>query len=232
MRHNEVRPLRNRSALFARLLGEFTVIVLGVLAALAADRWNQGRLDQQLAASYPARLVAELTADSLRLEAHRREADRAIARGLALLEVVQSTAPDSTGRRLYYGCSAGALPHPGGATFNEIQNTGGLRLLSTEVQQTLFDYYGFVGGIRGRIEDARRAERTPYNTAGNQSGAWMPRDRVSQLEFTERLRAYPNVEGLIQGCVAYQRGANQSLVGSWIRRLGEVLETVRAEQAG
>ena len=224
--------MSNRSALFARLLGEFTVIVLGVLAALAADRWNQGRLDQQLAASYPARLVAELTADSVRLEGHRRRADRAIASGLALLEVVQSTAPDSTARSLYYGCSAGALPHPGGATFNEIQNTGGLRLLSTEVQQTLFDYYGFVGGIRGRIEDARRAERTPYNTAGNQSGAWMPRDRVSQLEFTERLRAYPNVEGLIQGCVAYQRGANQSLVGSWIRRLGEVLETVRAEQAG
>lgn len=39
-----------------KLSTEFVVIVVGVLVALAADRWNQGRMDTAAEAEYIARL--------------------------------------------------------------------------------------------------------------------------------------------------------------------------------
>ena len=49
-----------------RLLLEFVVIVLGVLVALAADRWAQDRADRDLEAAYVQRLTNEIRGDSVR----------------------------------------------------------------------------------------------------------------------------------------------------------------------
>ena len=222
---------RSKSRVIGRLTAEFTVIVLGVLVALAADRWNQGRVERDLAADYSVRLLVELTADSVRLEERRQQAIESASSGLILLELMQSTEPDTTARQLQRACGGGRLPHPGGATFSEIQNTGSLGLLHPDVRQLLFDYYGYAEGTLGRMEAARPTLRDPINVAGAKSGAWMPREMVSLFEFTERLRAYPDIGGIVMGCVAYQRGAAAVRLGQWVRRLGEVLEVLRVSSA-
>jgi hypothetical protein len=45
-------------------MGEFVVILLGVLVALAADRWNQSRLESLTEGLYLERLADDLRADS------------------------------------------------------------------------------------------------------------------------------------------------------------------------
>lgn len=51
-----------------RLAAEFLVIVVGVLLALAADRWNQERADADAEAAYINRLIDEIRADSVQME--------------------------------------------------------------------------------------------------------------------------------------------------------------------
>ena len=51
-----------RNARYGALLLEIFVVVLGILLALAADRWNQDRLD----AVETARIVARLKSDTAR----------------------------------------------------------------------------------------------------------------------------------------------------------------------
>ena len=53
-----------------RVLGEFVLIVLGVLTALGAEEWVSNRRDAVLAEEYRTRLRAELTEDARAL--HRR----------------------------------------------------------------------------------------------------------------------------------------------------------------
>lgn len=50
----------------AKLSMELVVIILGVLVALAADRWNQTRIDRAVQDAYLARFVREIRADSVR----------------------------------------------------------------------------------------------------------------------------------------------------------------------
>lgn len=51
-----------------RWLGELTVIVVGVLVALYADRWNEARSERELAGSFIGRLEIEIRSDSLLAE--------------------------------------------------------------------------------------------------------------------------------------------------------------------
>lgn len=66
-----------RRDVVGRLAGEFTVIVLGVLVALAVDDWNQYRNDREVEAGILARMAEELVADGADLatadwDAHAR----------------------------------------------------------------------------------------------------------------------------------------------------------------
>lgn len=49
---------------FARVIGELTIIVVGVLVALAADSWYQSRSERRELAGYLDRLAVDLEADS------------------------------------------------------------------------------------------------------------------------------------------------------------------------
>jgi len=215
-----------KSERMGRLAGEFTVIVVGVLVALAADRWNQTRDAQAQAADFTDRLEAELIADSVRLEDHRQALQAQVPDGLALLDIVRGTAPDTTARSLQFACSGGTAPHKGGATFSEIQSVGSLGLLAPAIRQTLFDYYGYADGIQRRIEDIRLRDRHALRLAADRSGAWMPVDVVPRAEFTERLRDYPDIEGIVMGCIALLLG-ERAIVGQWSNRLAETLAVVR-----
>jgi hypothetical protein len=209
-----------------RFVGELSVIVLGVLLALAADRWNQGRTDRSLAEDYHTRLLAELVSDSIRLEEHRMEAREGGAACVQLYTAVREAASDSTVIRSYFGCVGSTLPHAGGGTYSELQSTGFLRLLPTSSRQALFDYYGFVEGMRGRLQARRDRERADLIEAYAKTGGNMPRDVVPLAEFLQSFRSYPNIEGIIMGCRSHQ-GAESTLVGIWITELADLISEIR-----
>ena len=225
----EYELTKQGQALVWRLVAEFTVIVLGVLVALAADRWSQSRDEDELSREYAARLVTELEADSARLEQHRAAARSRSRDGVALVEAIRGTAPDSTIMRLYFSCAGTALPHRGGATYEELRSTGLLRLMSEDVRAALFEHYGFVEGLLGRLDRVRREDRSQLATALNQSGAFMPRDVISSAEFTSRLRAVRNIDGIAMGCVAFQT-AEDVLVRPWVSRTGQLAELIRRRE--
>jgi len=213
------------------LVGEFSVIVLGVLLALAADRWNQGRTDQALAAEYHARLLTELVADSVRLEQHRVDARDAGAACVQLYAAVRGAATDSTVMRAYFGCVTGTLPHAGGGTYSELQSTGLLRLLPASSRQALFDYYGFVEGMRGRLQARRERGRADLIEAYASTGGNMPREVVAMPDFLRRFRAYPNIEELVMAATSHQ-GAESQLAEFWINELAHLIAEVRRSPPG
>ena len=54
---------KRTSRVWARMIGEFTIIVVGVLVALALDQWASSRADRVTEAEYLTALVADLEAD-------------------------------------------------------------------------------------------------------------------------------------------------------------------------
>jgi len=81
--------------LVTRLLAEFVVIVLGVLIALAADRWNQQRSDAGLEAAFIERFIAEIRADSLSAERYLSRLPETLAAQDSLLKFVNGATPPS-----------------------------------------------------------------------------------------------------------------------------------------
>jgi hypothetical protein len=212
-----------------RLFAEFLVIVVGVLAALAADRWMQARDDQDLATRYYERLLTELVADSVRLEELR---DTAFARGESARELLSSLqGADGRGAvGLYFRSTAdGTLP-TSDVTFEEMQSTGALQLLRPALRQALFDYYAFAARARAGIEDSRRLYIDPVRQAASVSGLWLSRpDQSRDQEFHDKLRQVPGIEGILAGAVTYQWGALASYIpAQWLPRLSETLALVRA----
>jgi hypothetical protein len=112
-------------------------------------------------------------------------------------------------------------------TFAELQSTGGLRLLPEGVVQLLFDYYGYVDGTFERLENVRRLDRAAIVEAANRSGVFMPDDQVSPYDFTERLRAYPEIEEVVMGCVALGASESGLVTKFWLPRLGKTLASLR-----
>jgi hypothetical protein len=210
-----------------RLVGELVVVVLGVMIAIAADRWNQNRLDRSTATEYSRRLINELVADSVRLEEHARAATERRAECVRLYEVIRSTSPDSTALALYFDATGAPPPHRGGATFAELQRTGRLGLLPEGIAQLLFDYYGYVDGTLERLENVRRVDRSAMVEAANRSGVFMPREMVSAHDFTERLRAYPGIDGVVMGCVAAQASEAGLVTAFWLPHLSQTLTALR-----
>jgi hypothetical protein len=142
------------------MIGEFTVIVIGVLVALALDQWSSGRSDRVAEGEYLTALVADL------------EADEEFLVGLAIpLMALADTALEEVGpvsrgeaafpvdtlaflRRVVSSrrTLAQTVASP---TFDELISTGSLRLIeSAELRASLLLYHEHMGirtrpGVRG-----------------------------------------------------------------------------------
>ncbi len=149
----------------ARLLGEFFVIVFGVLAALAADSWNDARLDRIDEREYLVRLGSSVRADTANFAAILQWMDRK-ERGLRRIDGLLSSNsaafdPDTVLADLTaapnYGWNVGPLT--GTATFEDLRSSGQLGLIrNRDLRAQIIQYYELADGEDRRIE----ARRTPY----------------------------------------------------------------------
>lgn len=127
---------------------EFTLIVAGVLAALASQSWWEDRQDRALERRYLGSLAADLRADLAEFDhaIHRNELNdhhgRTVLR--ALQPVPGAIAPDSLAyaiERAGYMYLAVISSH----TFDELRSTGGLQLLRDfPLKRQIAEYYRFI----------------------------------------------------------------------------------------
>lgn len=180
-----------------RALAELVLIVSGIMIALAADEWRQGRRDSDMEGIYLAALQADLESEIAWLEANiaaRRNATGPILDGLT-----SSSSPDDETGFLLDLVRLGFFPTflQVETTFAELESSGRLTLISdAELRRQIISYYSWVrhfSPIEERMqEEARHARSAPYGfvdptvlAAASRVG-W---ESTFSASATERLRA-------------------------------------------
>jgi hypothetical protein len=198
--------------LWKRLTAEFFVIVLGVLVALAADRWNQARSDAELDAAYLERFTAEIRADSIRAEDYLRRLPSTLAARDSLLDFVNGSPPPPNLTATTIRAVEEMRLYPPNA-WTEIQASRSLTLIrNREAREAISAYYGTqrANHLLNR-ERADRRGRDPFIDAAYQIGVfdlaglpldirirdWVePEVRVA-VRAVETFRAWPGMQELL-----------------------------------
>jgi len=127
-----------------RLLAEFFIIVVGVLAAMAVNNWNDARKDRQTEAEYLAGIAADLAATEASLQRTMEAAKKNQAALRQVIAVAKGADPPPPAdltwdliRSTYLG-----LPQVSRITFDEIVSTGSLRLIRDHaLKRRLAEFY-------------------------------------------------------------------------------------------
>ncbi len=168
-------PIASKALLAPRLLLELAVIVLGVLLALAADRWNQERSDRSLERAYLERFVDDIRRDSLSAESYlSRFPGIESARDTLLRFVDGGPAPPALNSTVSRAFDQFNLP--AASTWNEILGSSSLGLLrAAGVRDVLSSYYGSVRpGLELNLARSDRRGRDPFTDALYPMGLYQP----------------------------------------------------------
>ncbi len=132
-----------RTARRGRIVGEFFLVVLGVLAALMVDTWIEQRNDDNLRQEYLARLADDLEADRQSLEYRILFFTSVHSFGLQTLERLRSDGPvDQVAILAAYYASENYTFFPIRNTYEDLQSTGNIRLLDDiELRLALASYH-------------------------------------------------------------------------------------------
>ena len=212
-----------------RAVAELLIILVGVLSALALDRAFQGREDRQLERGYLERLNNDLAEDERMLQEAVAQAIAGRAAGERLLGPPGDafTDMDVTVDSLAWTLAGfAAQPGAAGATFEELQITGNLRLLrDPRVVQALFEYHSAVAALVRRIAITQERGREPFAELlwGLGLSRYRGQDGLAPSVRSEELRAiraHPDFAALAARAVRYQVG-QEALLREWLTMLDE-----------
>ena len=219
------------------LLGEFVVIVLGVLIALWVDQLREARLNADLEVEYLESLVADLDADLAQFdeaEAWMRRSEDAAATVLALYE---GAPPSGSPAELVAAIETAGwqmAPSITRNTIDDLRSTGNLRLIrDPALRRAIADYYttvenalGPLAAMQARIWDQYDArvghvlrpgerlgvlQRPGSFAPGITSDAFDAAEPPDQEELIRTLQGFPELE-VGAGEVLYQNVANRGTV--------------------
>lgn len=149
--------------ILAKFGRDITVIILGVLVALAFDNWRSARSEHRLERNYLSRLSRDLQADSVMLEGYRRQADLGELGGRQLLAALVDhtvTIPDSLVARDFSDATRGVLSSARRLTIDELTSTGNLRVLHDDrTRDAILAYYSEVERFQRTLETVMRRGR-------------------------------------------------------------------------
>jgi len=140
------------------ILREFLVIVAGVLVALGAQAWWEGRQDREHELQYKRQLQADLGEQARRLERAIAEDSLASAAAGRLLYILHHGEPVSADSFVALLGSAGRASdfQPVGGTYGALLGTGDLRLIRPDsVRGLITSYAGTIESERRRLEQLR-----------------------------------------------------------------------------
>ena len=133
------------SRYFGYAVGEIVLIVVGIMIALQISEWNQERADAELEQLYLERLVVDVERDLNSLRNSRTENESRLEIIDLLIEGAKHPnrlldRPVEWMSIMTYGPSPNE-PASSADTYEELQSTGYLRLLSDPVKSILNEYY-------------------------------------------------------------------------------------------
>lgn len=147
----------------ARLLGEFTVILVGVLAALAADRWNEARHEARTEDLYLERLASDLRRDSIEAASYLNDLPDARAARDSLLSAVEGsgTLPQDLRDAVFRAWLPALLPPV--VTWTELNSSGSTVLISDiDERIAVAEYYAFRNEAETYLAAGERRGRDPF----------------------------------------------------------------------
>lgn len=220
------------------LLGEFFVVVLGVLVALWVDQLQAARADAKLEVEYLESFLIDLDADLAQYdsaEAWSRKQEGAAATVLALYDGERPT--ESVADLVVAVETAGwqYVPVITRNTIDDLRSTGNLRLIrDPEVRRAIAGYYTSVETIAIPMADLRDRMWSQYDArvgyvlsphqrlrvlqgegsfaAGVTSDAAEPAEAPELDELLAALSAFPELE-VAAGEVLYQAVSTRAQVG-------------------
>jgi hypothetical protein len=141
-----------------RMVGEFFLIVLGVLAALMVDTWIEQRDNNQLTDDYLSRLSDDLEADRRALEYRISFFSSVLSMSVDTLENLSSTEPIGQEDLLaaYYSAEIFTF-RPITNTYEDLQSTGNIGLLGDiDLRLALASYHSKTSALTDEISQEYR----------------------------------------------------------------------------
>lgn len=125
-----------------RTLGEFVLIVLGVLAALSAESWMSRSAERSLAEAYQSDLLNDLRADSIQIAHWMALTENRRVHLQLMIDDLNGRARLEPGSALATLFQASIVPAPSfpQTTLEDLTSTGNLRLLDRELRRAIFQY--------------------------------------------------------------------------------------------
>lgn len=129
-------------------IGEIILVVIGILIALSINNWNSDRLDRIVETDYLKRLSNDLIQDTLTFDWTVRDLQRKQASLEQLINLHKNDLIKTTDSTIVLGHISQAaifstvLPGLATMTFEELKNTGGLRLIrNTALRSAISQHY-------------------------------------------------------------------------------------------
>jgi hypothetical protein len=217
-------PILSRRGLIAALR-ETAIVVLGVLIALWVNNWNEGRTERMLEGAYLSRLAEDLQADTATFRQMGHVAEDKEEHLKVVGQWLRSPAglPDTVRfLQATIGSASLSWAHPPvrRTTFQELENTGGLRLISDErLRVLIISYYFFAADEANRVNQ----RRTGY---GSLSYQLLPHQGYGMIGLARDQEAGGTTDvELLQGLGGAERQRLAALI-----RSSELATLVQAEE--
>ena len=231
--------------------GEFSIILLGVLAAIAVDNWNSDRKDRFLEREYLLSLLDDFDADKISISNTMRRTEEIASAQQTVLRVAETQQFEITPAELVYALSEVGLlvfTMHSRRTINDLMSTANLRIIeSEEVRAALANYYSRIasraqwqrnwrdyqihlGKMLPEIISWQGREALSFPDLSGLPPWVEPVDEVSQSEAQEildRLIAHPGVVHAIENMLRIQ-SIKYQYNNELKERLFELIETVDA----
>lgn len=211
------------------LLGEFVVIVVGVLMALWVDQLREARVNADLEVEYLESLVTDIDADLAQFDSTEAWMRRSESAAATVLALYGGSPPTENVADLVFAVETAGwqyVPAISRNTIDDLRSTGNLRLIrDPDLRRAISSYYATLeevsiplADMRDRIwaqYDARVAnvlgpgerlavlQRPESFGHGITSDALAPAEAPSVQELIAALRAFPELE-VAAGEVLYQ----------------------------
>ena len=144
-----------RPGVLPRLIGEFLVIVVGVLVALGVDSWAGAASDRRLEREYLERLLVDVESDLVQYDfiADVSAAGAAYVDSLLSPRLITEMEPDRLVGAVFVA-SRGRNPNPVRPTFQELVSSGRIGLIrSRRVRTALVEYEEAITQTEGFWEE-------------------------------------------------------------------------------
>ena len=147
-------------------IAEILILVVGILAALAVDRWAEEQRDQAIASEYIARLKNDVEAD---LQAYSETVawSHSIDDSAAfVLDVYRGRDINSEEFDIMmlhiFRASWGSKGRTTTTTYDDLVSTGNIALLPVRVRNAITEYYGLKSSYERRIDGFENTSREGY----------------------------------------------------------------------